>query len=119
MFWVLIYISTNFLAPIPCISLRIADFSSHFLPKSKNFATRISQKNLNQLKPDLRPVKASAPAKAGPSRRAGQRFAQAFLPRSPPLDLPSHSFNLLVRLAPQVLLPAPPQASLRSHHTTS
>jgi hypothetical protein len=27
MFWVLIYIATNFLAPIPLISVRIDDFS--------------------------------------------------------------------------------------------
>jgi hypothetical protein len=64
MSWVLIYIATNFLAPIPLISLGIDDFSSHFPPKSKNFVTRISQKSPNRLKPDLRPAKAGPPANA-------------------------------------------------------
>jgi hypothetical protein len=41
MSWVLIYIATKFLAPIPCISLRIADFLFKFPPKSTNFSRSI------------------------------------------------------------------------------
>jgi hypothetical protein len=66
MSWVLIYIATKFLAPIPLISLRIIDFSFQFSPKSTNISTRISQKSANWLKPALRPAKANPPAKAGP-----------------------------------------------------
>jgi hypothetical protein len=66
MSWVLIYIATNFLAPIPLISHGIDDFLFKFPPKSKNFATRISRKSANRLKPALRPAKARTPAKAGP-----------------------------------------------------
>jgi hypothetical protein len=53
MFWVLIYIATNFLAPIPHISLGIADFLSEFLPKSTNSSRRNFSKKCE-------------PAKAGP-----------------------------------------------------
>jgi hypothetical protein len=66
MSWVLLYVATNFLAPIPLISLGIIDFPLQFPPKSKNFATRISRKSPNRLKPDLRPAKTGPPAKAGP-----------------------------------------------------
>jgi hypothetical protein len=95
MFWVLIYISTNFLAPIPLISLRIDDFLSKFPPKTKNFACRISRKSPNRLKPDLRPAKAGKPAKAGPSPAkaglpAGQRFHRTSIdPARPALFLAS------------------------------
>jgi hypothetical protein len=54
---VLIYISTNFLAPIPCIFLRIDDFLFQFPPKSTKKRS-FSQKSPNRLKPDLRPAKA-------------------------------------------------------------
>jgi hypothetical protein len=90
MFWVLIYITTNFLAPIPLISLGIIDFPLQFLPKSKNFVTRISRKSPNRLKPDLRPAKTGPPAKAGPrpakagpSSSASQRHLQQLALASP------------------------------------
>jgi hypothetical protein len=67
MFWVLIYISTNFLALIPLISLGIDDFLFQFPPKSMNSSRRFSQKSPNRLKLALRPAKAGIPAKAGPS----------------------------------------------------
>jgi hypothetical protein len=67
MSWVLIYIATNFLAPIPLISLGIADFLFQFPSKSTNCSHRISRKSLNRLKPALRPAKAGTPAKAGPN----------------------------------------------------
>jgi hypothetical protein len=51
MFWVLIYIATNFIAPIPLISLGIDDFFFQFPPKSTNSSRRISQKSANRLKP--------------------------------------------------------------------
>jgi hypothetical protein len=103
MSWVLIYISTNFLAPLPCISPGIIDFSSKFLPKLTNFShsTPIrkkpdltpkkaelyqkfgSQKSLNWLKSAHRPAKAGPsarviplPAKAGPHRSAPPRLPQ-------------------------------------------
>jgi hypothetical protein len=63
---VLNYIATNFLASIPLISLGIADFSSHFPPKSKNFVTRISQKSASRKKPNRIPAKAGPPTKADP-----------------------------------------------------
>jgi hypothetical protein len=53
MFWVLIYIATKFLAPIACISLEIANFSSQFPPKSMNSSHRNFSKK-------------SEPVKAGP-----------------------------------------------------
>jgi hypothetical protein len=81
MSWVLIYISTNFLAPIPLISLEFVDFLSQFPPKSTNSSRRISRKSLNRQKPALRPAKADIPAKvgpnpakAGPASAAGQRL---------------------------------------------
>jgi hypothetical protein len=73
MFWVLIYIATNFLAPIPPISAGIDDFIFRFSPKSTNGSRRISRKSLNRLKPALRPAKAGTLAKAGPPP-PGQRF---------------------------------------------
>jgi hypothetical protein len=86
MSWVLIYISTNFLAPIPLILAGIDDFIFQFAPKSTNFLRSIpnrlkpvstpaktepsqnfrTRKVTNRLKPDLRPAKAGTPAKAGP-----------------------------------------------------
>jgi hypothetical protein len=53
MFWVLIYIATNFLAPIPLISLEIIDFLFQFPPKSTNSSRRNFSKKFE-------------PAKAGP-----------------------------------------------------
>jgi hypothetical protein len=118
--WVLIYIATNFLSPIPCISLGIDDFPSEFLPKSTNFSNSIpnrqklactpeiagqyqkfgSRKSPNWLKPAHRPTKAGQPAKAGPrpvkvSRSAGQRPTHhpARSARPPPASIhqpPSH-----------------------------
>jgi hypothetical protein len=80
MSWVLIYIATKFLAPIPLISLGIDDFLFQVPPKSTNSSCRISQKIANRLKPALRPAKAGPiPAKA--SRPAGPRH----LARSAPL----------------------------------
>jgi hypothetical protein len=98
MFWVLIYIFTNFLAPIPCILAGIDDFIFQFAPKSTKFSRSIpnrlkllcipeiaglsqifrTRKVPNRLKQALRPAKAVAPAKAGPSAAkagpaAGQR----------------------------------------------
>jgi hypothetical protein len=80
MFWVLIYIATNFLAPIPLISPRINDFSSQFPPKSMNSSHIISQKIANRLKP----------------ARAFCRSTQldplhGHQPRSPSLRLQSHT----------------------------
>jgi hypothetical protein len=51
MSWVLIYIGTNFLAPIPCISLGIIESFFKFLPKSTNFSNSIP----NRLKPVCTP----------------------------------------------------------------
>jgi hypothetical protein len=48
----------KFVAPIPCISLRIDDFLFQFPPKSTNSSRRFSRKSPNRLKPDLRPAKA-------------------------------------------------------------
>jgi hypothetical protein len=59
MFWVLIYISTNFLAPIPLISLEIIDFLFQFPPNRRTARAEISRKSANRLKPALRPAKAS------------------------------------------------------------
>jgi hypothetical protein len=67
MFWVLIYIASKFLAPIPLISLGIIDFRFQFPPNRRTARAEISRKVPNRLKPDLRPAKAGAPAKAGPS----------------------------------------------------
>jgi hypothetical protein len=61
MSWVVIYIATNFLAPIPCISLRIVDLSFKFPPKSTNS----SRRSPNRKKP------ISAPEKVGPPEIAG------------------------------------------------
>jgi hypothetical protein len=47
---VLIYIATNFLAPISCISPRIVDFSFQLPPKLTNISTRISQKSPSRKK---------------------------------------------------------------------
>jgi hypothetical protein len=100
MVWVLIYISTNFLAPIPLISLGFVDFLSQFPPKSTNSSRRISRKVTNWLKPDLGPAKAGTPAKAGPSPakagpanqrnrplRGSASLLNGLLPRSPSLSL--------------------------------
>jgi hypothetical protein len=105
MFWVLIYISTNFIAPIPCILAGIDDFSFQFPPKSTNFSRSISnrlkpactpeiaglnqkirtRKSANRLKPALRPAKGGTPAKAGPSI---PQVNTASLPRSTRIDPP-------------------------------
>jgi hypothetical protein len=78
MSWVLIYIASNFLAPIPFISLGIINFLFQFPPKSTNISTRISRKVANRLKPELRPAKAGTPAKAGPSpAKAGHHLVNA------------------------------------------
>jgi hypothetical protein len=44
MFWVLIYIATNFLAPISLISLRIDDFLSKFRPKRRTSRAEFLEK---------------------------------------------------------------------------
>jgi hypothetical protein len=51
MSWVLIYIATNFLAPIPLISAGIDDFIFQFAPKSMNSSRRFPRKSPNRLKP--------------------------------------------------------------------
>jgi hypothetical protein len=74
MFWVLIYIATNFLAQIHLISLGLIDFVSEFVPKSTNCVHRFSRKSASRKKPAHRPAKAAhrlkpahRPAKAGPA----------------------------------------------------
>jgi hypothetical protein len=59
MSWVLIYISTNFLAPIPCILAGIDDLIFQFAPKLTNFSRSIP----NRLKPFC------IPEIAGPSQK--------------------------------------------------
>jgi hypothetical protein len=61
----LIYIATNFLAPIPLISPKIDDFSSQFSPKSMNSSQKNFSKKSELAKADLRPAKAGPPVKAG------------------------------------------------------
>jgi hypothetical protein len=51
MSWVLIYIATKFLAPIPLISLGIDNFLFQFPPNSTNISSRISQKSPSRKKP--------------------------------------------------------------------
>jgi hypothetical protein len=72
MSWVLIYIARNFLAPSPLISPGINDFLFEFAPNRRTARAEFSRKSLIRLKPDLSPVKAGTPSKAGPSH-AGQR----------------------------------------------
>jgi hypothetical protein len=74
MSWVLIYISTNFLAPIPLILAGTHDFLFQFAPKSTNCVHRFSRKSASRKKPAHRPAKAAyrlkpahRPAKAGPA----------------------------------------------------
>jgi hypothetical protein len=43
MSWVLIYISTKFPAPIPCILAGIDDFIFQFVPKSTNFFAQLPE----------------------------------------------------------------------------
>jgi hypothetical protein len=68
MFWVLIYIATNFLAPIPLISLRIDDFIFQFAPKSKNISPRISRKSPSRKKPASDRLKPAHRLKPDPDR---------------------------------------------------
>jgi hypothetical protein len=121
MSWVLIYIVTNFLAPIPCISLEIVNFLSKFLPKSMNISTRISRKSpswkkpaLDRLKPAhwlkpaqdrLKPAYPRVNAIAIHSIRS--LFSHRSLPRS----------ALLRSSAPAAHLPPPRAAPCRHHHT--
>jgi hypothetical protein len=58
MFWVLIYIASKFLAPIPLISVGIDDFLFEFPPKSTNSSRRIFSKKSEPEKAGLRPAKA-------------------------------------------------------------
>jgi hypothetical protein len=119
MSWVLIYIATNFLAPIPRISPRIIDFLSDFPPKSMNFSSRISRKSASRkklarklakaghrLRPDHRPAKAG-PLPAGQRRTwpssiplllATRPIARARLHRA---ALPTHPSCSLHRIASQ------------------
>jgi hypothetical protein len=110
MSWVLIYIATNFLAPIPLISLRIDDFSSHFPPKLKNFATRISQKSVSQKKPACPRVNTSAsPLSSWPSSTSDSS------PRRPPTARPART-SPRAQLAPLACLaPARPASSSCAH----
>jgi hypothetical protein len=85
MSWVLIYISTKFLDPIPLISVGIDDFLSEFLPTSTNSSNRFSQKSASRKKPAHRPAKAGhrlkpahRAAKAGPQSRRLLRLAPLF-----------------------------------------
>jgi hypothetical protein len=64
MSWVLIYIATNFLAPIPCISLGITDFLFKFPPKLTNFSNSFS----NRLKPNYSPEIARPYTNFGPQK---------------------------------------------------
>jgi hypothetical protein len=91
MFWVLIYIDSNFLAPIPLISLGFIDFSLQFPPKLTNVSSRISRKSASRKKPAHRPAKAShrlkpahRPAKAGPQFSCARSRSTAS-PRAPQL----------------------------------
>jgi hypothetical protein len=127
MFWVLIYIATKFLAPIPLISLGINNFPFQFLPKSTNSSHRFSRKSPNRLKPALRPAKAGIPAiagprpaKAGPSWPAGQRHptssTQPTLHRCSAapasIGLPPGGLAL-IRLRATYLLHPPPRSAPR------
>jgi hypothetical protein len=106
MSWVLIYISTKFLAQIPLIALGIADFIFEFALKSTNFSRSIpnrlkpastpakagpsqnfrTRKVTNRLKPDFRPAKAGLPAKAGsiPANAGPANQQHHLLPLDPP-----------------------------------
>jgi hypothetical protein len=113
---VLIYISTNFLAPIPCILVGINDFIFQFAPKSMNFSRSIpnrlklvcipeiagpsqnfrTRKVPNRLKPALRPAKAGpSAAKADPAHPLVNAFASR-----PQLAHALHPAQHLARLAP-------------------
>jgi hypothetical protein len=137
MSWVLIYIATNFLAPIPLICLGIDDFSFQFLPKSMNFSNSITnrlkpvstpeiaglnqkirpQKNPNRLKPAFRLAKAdSVLAKAGlPGVNASASALPGASPSRPPAitsraraTAPGHQCQPLLRsAAPPTPLDAP------------
>jgi hypothetical protein len=122
MFWVLLYIATKFLAPIPLISLGINDFCFQFPPKSTNSSRRISQKSTNRLNPALRLAKADIPAKAGPPSSAGQhRLAtdRSSPPRSRLASSPARSCSpCLVLASPDrptspAQLPSLPRGHLR------
>jgi hypothetical protein len=109
MSWVLIYISTNFLAPIPCILAGIDKFIFQFAPKSTKFSRSIpnrlklvcipakagpsqnfrTRKVPNRLKPALRPAKADL----------AHRLVNAFASR-PQLAHALHPAQHLARLAP-------------------
>jgi hypothetical protein len=102
MFWVLIYIATNFLAPIPLISLGIIDFSFRFPPKSTNSSRRISQNSASRKKPALRP------AKAGPSPGSQRHRSRPHPPAPSPQLVPTSSSP------PPQLAQTPPVRSRRA-----
>jgi hypothetical protein len=127
MSWVLVYIATNFLAPIPLISPRIDDFFSQFPPKSMNSSRRISRKSPSRQKPSsdwLKPAHRLKPALFLVGQR---RFAlldppprpqltstrppaphtqpPCSLPRTAPAPLPS-CFSLATSLCPPRTTPA-------------
>jgi hypothetical protein len=107
MSWVLIYIATNFLAPIPHISPGIEDFIFQFAPKSKNISPRISRKSPSRKKPAHRPAKAGhrlkpahRPAKAGPqSTLLCPRSTAPASPCSPSAQPPRSARLRLAQLA--------------------
>jgi hypothetical protein len=113
MSWVLIYIATKFLDPIPLISPRIADFPYQFPPKSKNFATRIFSKKSEPEKAGPVPAKAGPrPAKAGPS--CWSTFASQ-LPHPASIHASLHLLRLDLTSLSDRAAPLPDRSSTSSH----
>jgi hypothetical protein len=112
MFWVLIYIATKFLSPIPLILARIDDFLFQFLPKLTNSSSRISQKSASQkklahrLKPDHPQVNTILPRRAPPASLTSPPV-HVPAPQAPSPLPPSHRPTIAWPAQP---LHAPPQA---------
>jgi hypothetical protein len=136
MFWVLIYIATNFLAPIALISVGIDDFLSEFPPTSTNSLSRFSQKSASQKKPAHRPAKAgpahplvnatsirsSTAIFSRPRLAASHSAAKAAAAPAPPTTKPPqpHAHPSTKRLRPpstsSSTRPRPPPPAARFHH---
>jgi hypothetical protein len=108
---VLIYIATNFLAPIPLISAGIDDFIFQFVPNRRTARAEISRKSANRLKSALRP------AKAGPCRStplASHRSAPLLLLAHHRRPRPRSASMQQLRLSVPQLAPA----CIDPHHRT-
>jgi hypothetical protein len=107
----LIYIATNFLAPIPLISLGIIDFLSEFPPKSTDSLRRNFSKKCESAKAGPSPVKAGLLAGQLIFIHLHSLLAQLRLALAPLAATPQPRYCLATTPPPPAPVPASPPSS--------